>query len=69
MTRLARRRLELEEALTTGLALDQFELFYQPVYSIGSGEMIGAEALIRWRHPEWGLVSLVISSPWPRKPG
>ncbi|WP_189571217.1 putative bifunctional diguanylate cyclase/phosphodiesterase [Marinobacter zhanjiangensis] len=57
MTRMARRRLELEEALTTGLAGDQFELFYQPVYSIGSGELIGAEALIRWRHPDWGLVS------------
>ncbi|MFC4259946.1 putative bifunctional diguanylate cyclase/phosphodiesterase [Marinobacter lacisalsi] len=57
MTRLARRRLELEEALTTGLALNQFELFYQPVYSIGTGELTGAEALIRWRHPEWGLVS------------
>lgn len=56
MTRLARRRLELEEALATGMALNQFELFYQPVYHIGSGQLIGAEALIRWRHPEWGLV-------------
>jgi diguanylate cyclase (GGDEF)-like protein/PAS domain S-box-containing protein len=57
MTRMARRRLHLEEALSTGLAEDQFELFYQPVYSIGTGRLIGAEALIRWRHPEWGLVS------------
>lgn len=57
MTRLARRRLELEEALTTGMARREFELFYQPVYAIASGELIGSEALLRWRHPQWGLVS------------
>lgn len=57
MTRLARRRLELEEALSTGLNRREFELFYQPVYAIDSGQMIGAEALLRWRHPQWGLVS------------
>lgn len=57
MTRLARRRLELEEALTTGLAQGQFELFYQPVYHVATGRLTGAEALIRWRHPDWGLVS------------
>ncbi|MFW5825332.1 MAG: putative bifunctional diguanylate cyclase/phosphodiesterase, partial [Marinobacter sp.] len=56
MTRLARRRLELEEALTTALATGEFELFYQPVYDVASGRLTGAEALIRWRHPEWGLV-------------
>ncbi|MGM0569284.1 putative bifunctional diguanylate cyclase/phosphodiesterase [Marinobacter sp.] len=57
MTRLARRRLELEEALTTGLARKQFELFYQPVWDVATEQLNGAEALIRWRHPEWGLVS------------
>ncbi|MFL1483282.1 putative bifunctional diguanylate cyclase/phosphodiesterase [Marinobacter sp. LN3S78] len=57
MTRLARRRLELEEALTTGMARREFELFYQPVYAVASGELIGSEALLRWRHPQWGLVS------------
>ena len=57
MTRLARRRLELEEALTTGMARREFELFYQPVYAMGSGQLIGSEALLRWRHPQWGLVA------------
>lgn len=57
MTRMARRRLELEEALTTGMTLSQFELFYQPVYSLQSGDLLGAEALLRWHHPQWGLVS------------
>jgi EAL domain-containing protein (putative c-di-GMP-specific phosphodiesterase class I) len=57
MTRLARRRLELEDAMTTGLARSQFELFYQPVWDVVTGKLKGAEALVRWRHPEWGLVS------------
>ncbi|WP_092015425.1 putative bifunctional diguanylate cyclase/phosphodiesterase [Marinobacter daqiaonensis] len=57
MTRQARRRLELEEALTTALARKEFVLYYQPVHDVASGRLIGAEALVRWQHPEWGLVS------------
>ena len=69
MTRLARRRLELEEALTTGLARKQFELFYQPVWDVASGQLKGAEALLRWRHPEWGLVSPVEFIPLAEETG
>jgi EAL domain-containing protein (putative c-di-GMP-specific phosphodiesterase class I) len=52
----AQRRLlvaaELEEAIETG----QLVLHYQPVVRLPSGELDGAEALVRWQHPEWGLL-------------
>jgi diguanylate cyclase (GGDEF)-like protein len=51
----ARRRLELD--LRKALALGQFELFYQPLINIKSGEVSACEALMRWRHPERGLIS------------
>ena len=52
---LARRALELD--LRLALSLDQFELFYQPLVGIASGQVSGFEALLRWRHPTRGLVS------------
>ena len=47
----------LQQALDTAIRENQFELFYQPVVSLGNGLVTGFEALIRWRHPERGLVS------------
>ena len=49
-----RRRLELD--LRKALLADQFELHYQPVVDVGSGEVAGFEALLRWHHPERGMV-------------
>jgi diguanylate cyclase (GGDEF)-like protein/PAS domain S-box-containing protein len=51
----SRRALELElrKAFTSG----EFELFYQPLINLHSDEISGFEALLRWRHPERGLVS------------
>ena len=49
-------RLALEHRLRTALDADQFELHYQPQFSISSGTLVGAEALLRWRDPEQGLV-------------
>jgi len=51
----ARRNLEREmrDALVNG----EFELHYQPFFNAGSGEIIGCEALLRWHHPQRGLVS------------
>lgn len=44
---------EMNSALRTG----QFEPWFQPQYNHATGELIGAEALVRWRHPEHGLIS------------
>ena len=49
-----RRKLELD--LRKALLADQFELHYQPLVDIASGEVSGFEALLRWNHPERGLV-------------
>lgn len=53
----AMERLQLEESLRTALAKEQFQLVYQPQVDLTSGQICGAEALIRWHHPELGLVS------------
>jgi diguanylate cyclase (GGDEF)-like protein len=50
----ARARLEAE--IRHGLATDEFELHYQPVISVPTGRLRSYEALIRWRHPERGMI-------------
>jgi diguanylate cyclase (GGDEF)-like protein/PAS domain S-box-containing protein len=49
-------RLQLEIGLRKAIADRQFELVYQPKVDIASGEVTGLEALLRWRHPDWGVV-------------
>jgi diguanylate cyclase (GGDEF)-like protein len=50
----ARRKLELD--LRQALALGEFELFYQPLIALEQNRVTGFEALLRWRHPQRGLV-------------
>jgi diguanylate cyclase (GGDEF)-like protein len=49
-------RLKLKGELQQALELNQFEVFYQPRVDLLSGCMVSAEALIRWRHPQRGMV-------------
>ena len=51
-----RRRRELEKDLRDALAREQFYLVYQPQISYRDHRVVGVEALIRWQHPEHGLV-------------
>lgn len=52
----AMARLQLESALDQGIALEQFELYYQPIVRLDTRRIVALEALIRWNHPERGLV-------------
>ncbi|OWQ90429.1 hypothetical protein CDN99_13850 [Roseateles aquatilis] len=49
--------LVLEGELAQALTADEFVLFYQPQVDAKSGELVGAEALLRWRHPQRGLLA------------
>ena len=53
----ARSRMHLDHAMRQALAQGRFRLHYQPQVEIGSGQIVGAEALIRWRDPELGEIS------------
>jgi diguanylate cyclase (GGDEF)-like protein/PAS domain S-box-containing protein len=56
MNSRAVQRLFVENSLRRALKNDEFELHYQPKIDIGSGQMSSAEALIRWRDPDLGMV-------------
>lgn len=56
MTQEGAERLTLESSLRHALELEQFEAYYQPKVEIATGLITGLEALIRWNHPEDGLV-------------
>ena len=52
-----KRRRELEIALRKALAVGEFEVHYQPIVNLGDNHITGCEALIRWNHPERGMIS------------
>jgi diguanylate cyclase (GGDEF)-like protein len=52
----ARERRDLEDDMSKAIAREEFELHYQTIIDVESGQYRGAEALIRWRHPERGLI-------------
>ncbi|HEU4680140.1 MAG TPA: EAL domain-containing protein [Gemmatimonadales bacterium] len=56
MTTMALQRLTLENDLRRALDRNEFEVHYQPIVDAYTGTVVGAEALLRWRHPELGLL-------------
>ena len=57
MDETAEVRRAIERDLADALKLGMFEVHYQPLVSLDSDRVIGMEALVRWRHPERGLIS------------
>lgn len=49
-------RRAMQDAIRRALETNQFSLDFLPLIDLGSGEVAGAEALLRWRHPDWGNV-------------
>lgn len=56
MLEAARGRFQLETDLRLGIDRDEFRVHYQPIVDMANGRIIGCEALMRWQHPQHGLI-------------
>jgi len=65
----ALEQLQLENDLQNAINLQQFYLNYQPIVSFVTGQIVGFEALVRWRHPSRGLISPSEFIPTAEKTG
>jgi EAL domain-containing protein (putative c-di-GMP-specific phosphodiesterase class I)/GGDEF domain-containing protein len=52
----ARERFSMEQDLRSAISRDQLKLYFQPIVDLSQGRVVGAEALLRWFHPELGAV-------------
>src|SRR5260370_996516 len=62
-------RLQIEADLRKGLERDELEVHYQPFYSLHDQRIVGAEALVRWRHPTHGLIGPMSFIPMAEETG
>lgn len=69
MNQVPTREMEMENDLGRALAEGQFELYYQPKVDVATNRIYGAEALIRWQHPEWGEISPIEFVPIAERSG
>jgi diguanylate cyclase (GGDEF)-like protein len=59
----------LEAEMRLGITRGEFEVYYQPIYSVSTGKLRSFEALLRWKHPERGMVSPVDFIPIAERTG
>jgi diguanylate cyclase (GGDEF)-like protein/PAS domain S-box-containing protein len=62
-------RLQIEADLRKGLERDELEVYYQPFFSLRDQRIVGAEALVRWRHPTHGLIGPMRFIPMAEETG
>lgn len=69
MRQTAQTRIQLANDMRSALAGNQFEVYYQPIVDLATGIIVKAEALLRWHHPERGMVSPVEFIPIAEETG
>jgi diguanylate cyclase (GGDEF)-like protein/PAS domain S-box-containing protein len=65
----ALERLDLEQALRTGIAANELQLHFQPIVDVSTREVVGREALVRWNHPERGQLAPMLFLPVAEESG
>ncbi|MDH3664451.1 MAG: EAL domain-containing protein [Alphaproteobacteria bacterium] len=69
MSERLRRKRRLEQDLKQAIENDDLDLYIQPQIRLDDGRLIGGEALLRWRHPEFGMVSPEVFVPIAEETG
>ena len=69
LTAMAVERLELQNGMREALERSEFLLHYQPLVSLGTGRIVGLEALVRWQHPQRGFLSPATFIPLAEETG
>ncbi|MEA5623131.1 EAL domain-containing protein [Nostoc sp. UHCC 0251] len=62
-------KLQLESELRRAIEREEFRVYYQPIVSLTSGSILGFEALLRWQHPERGLLNPIDFIPLAEETG
>ncbi|AZB44996.1 bifunctional diguanylate cyclase/phosphodiesterase [Bacillus sp. FJAT-42376] len=57
MNEIVSKKMQLENGMRKALKQNEFTVVYQPQVEVATGTIIGVEALLRWNHPEWGMIS------------
>ena len=69
MNEVAQEKMALESELRAAIENDEFEIYYQPIIDLNTGQITGTEALVRWNHPTRGFTSPDVFIPLAEEQG